>query len=308
MSAPAPGQPTVPDWLRRSITAAHPAEAATWLADLPALVAAQLTRLDLTLDRVLDPGGSLSLVAYVHRNDDLTPAALKVSLRTPETAHEPEALTAWAGRGAVLLLDAHRTATSSVLLLERLHGEIPLRSLAEPKAMLEATSLLHRLWLPLPLPHALPATLPTAPPAPTAPEATPTVPEATPLLTEARETAGALTASATEQFLLHGDFHHGNVLAADRAPWLAIAPRPLIGERAYDLARLVLDRADTLIGSPGAPAAVRRRLHQLAEALDVDRDRLRGWTLVRAVDLALAALAANRRPEAELYLEFAGAL
>ncbi|MER6366181.1 aminoglycoside phosphotransferase family protein [Kitasatospora sp. NPDC001527] len=300
MSAAAPF--TVPDWLTRSITATHPAEAAAWLAGLPALVSAQLTRLGLTLDRVLDPGGTLSLVAYVHRDDDLGPAALKVSLRTPETAHEPEALTAWAGRGAVLLLDAHRTESSGVLLLERLHGEVPLRSLAEPKAMLEATSLLHRLWLPLPPDHGFPGPAPVP-----APEA-PALPEAAPLLAEARETATALAASATERFLLHGDFHHGNVLAADRAPWLAIAPRPLAGERAYDLARLALDRADTLVGSPGLPAAVRRRLHQLAEALDVDRERLRGWTLVRAVDLALAALAANRRPEAELYLELAGAL
>ncbi|MFE7194754.1 aminoglycoside phosphotransferase family protein [Kitasatospora sp. NPDC057541] len=306
MSAPAPGQSTVPDWLTRSITAAHPAEATSWLAELPTLVSAQLTRLGVTLDRVLDPGGTLSLVAYVHRDDDLTPAALKVSLRTPETAHEPEALTTWAGRGAVLLLDAHRTPTSSVLLLERLHGEIPLRSLAEPKAMLEATSLLHRLWLPLPVSHPH-HKLPTTPT--TLPGGLPALPdEATPLLTEARETAASLTASATEEFLLHGDFHHGNVLAADRAPWLAIAPRPLVGERAYDLARLALDRADTLVGSPGLPAALRRRLHQLADALDVDRDRLRGWTLVRAVDLALTALAAGRRPEAELYLEFAGAL
>ncbi|MFF8775155.1 aminoglycoside phosphotransferase family protein [Kitasatospora sp. NPDC015120] len=306
MSA-APGPITVPDWLTRSVTATHPAEAPAWLAGLPALVSEQLTRLALTLDRVLDPGGTHSLVAYVHRDDDLTPATLKVSLRTPTNAHEPEALTAWAGRGAVLLLDAHRTATSSVLLLERLHGEIPLRSLAEPKAMLEATSLLHRLWLPLP--PDTPAPGPSLPTTPTLPAEAPALPdEATPLLTEAGETATALTASATERFLLHGDFHHGNVLAADRAPWLAIAPRPLAGERAYDLARLVLDRADTLVGSPGLPGAVRRRLHQLAEALDVDRDRLRGWTLVRAVDLALAALAAGRRPEAELYLEFAGAL
>ncbi|MER7708185.1 aminoglycoside phosphotransferase family protein [Kitasatospora sp. NPDC097605] len=318
MSAATPGEITVPDWLTRSLTAAHPAEAPTWLADLPALVATQLTRLGVTLDRVLDPGGTHGLVAYVHRDDDLTPATLKVSLGTPETAHEPDALTAWAGRGAVLLLDAHRTPTAGVLLLERLHGEIPLRSLAEPKAMLEATSLLHRLWLPLPLPSSPVPPSPVPPsPFPTLPQAAPTLPgeaipglpgEATPLLAEAAETATALTTSATEQFLLHGDFHHGNVLAADRAPWLAIAPRPLAGERAYDLARLALDRADTLVGSPGLAAAVRRRLHQLAEALDVDRDRLRGWTLVRAVDLALTALAAGRRPEAELYLEFAGAL
>ncbi|GAA1388030.1 aminoglycoside phosphotransferase family protein [Kitasatospora putterlickiae] len=306
MPAATPGRITVPDWLTRRITATHPAEAPTWLAELPALVATQLTRLGLTLDRVLDPGGSLSLVAYVHRDDDLTPATLKVSLRTPETAHEPDALTTWAGRGAVLLLDAHRTPTTSVLLLERLHGEIPLRSLAEPKAMLEATSLLHRLWLPLPAQHDLPG--PTPKTAPGSGPALPVPDEATPLLTEAGETATALSASATERFLLHGDFHHGNVLAADRAPWLAIAPRPLAGERAYDLARLALDRADTLVGSPGLPAAVRRRLRQLAEALDVDHDRLRGWTLVRAVDLALSALAAGRRPEAELYLEFAGAL
>ncbi|MFF7459183.1 aminoglycoside phosphotransferase family protein [Kitasatospora sp. NPDC008115] len=307
MSAATPGQIPVPDWLTRSITATHPAEAPTWLAELPALVAAQLTRLGLVLDRVLDPGGSRSLVAYVHRDDDLTPATLKVSLRTPETAHEPDALTTWAGRGAVLLLDAHRTPTTDVLLLERLHGEIPLRSLADPKATLEATSLLHRLWLPLPQTAPTPP-LPTTPPLP-AETPTPAFPdEAVPLLTEARETATTLTTTATERFLLHGDFHHGNVLAADRSPWLAIAPRPLAGERAYDLARLALDRADTLVGSPGLPAAVRRRLHQLAEALDVDRDRLRGWTLVRAVDLALTALAAGRRPEAELYLEFAGAL
>ncbi len=230
---------------------------------------------------------------------------LKVSLRTPGTAHEAEALSAWAGRGAVLLLDtAAPDPGTTVLLLERLHGEIPLRSLAEPKAMLEATSLLHRLWTPVPPGHAFPG-----PPAPAPAATAPELPaEAGPLLAEAREAAADLAASATEEFLLHGDFHHGHVLAADRAPWLAIGPRPLVGERAYDLARLTLDRADTLVGSPGLPAAVRRRLHQLAEALEVDRDRLRGWTLVRAVDLAGAALAAGRRPDAELYLEFAGAL
>ncbi|MFD8321119.1 aminoglycoside phosphotransferase family protein [Kitasatospora purpeofusca] len=305
MSAAAPGQITVPDRLARNVAAVRPEEADRWLAALPALVTAELARLRLTLDRVLDPGGSLALVAYVHRDDDLAPAVLKVSLRTPGTAHEAEALTSWAGRGAVLLLDtAVPDPGTTVLLLERLHGEIPLRSLAEPKAMLEATSLLHRLWTPVPPGHGLPGLPAPAPAATTADLPA----EAGPLLAEAEEAAASLAASATEEFLLHGDFHHGNVLAADRAPWLAIDPRPLVGERAYDLARLTLDRADTLVGSPGLPAAVRRRLHQLAEALEVDRDRLRGWTLVRAVDLAGAALAEGRRPDAELYLEFAGAL
>ncbi|MEV7024277.1 aminoglycoside phosphotransferase family protein [Kitasatospora sp. NPDC093558] len=299
----APAQITVPAWLARSIAASPGGdEAEAWLTELPGRVAAHLEHWNLTLERVLDPGGSLSLVAYVHR-DDLSPAVLKVGLVTPETATEHVALSEWAGRGAVLLMDA--VPAEGALLLERLHGDIPLRSLAEPKAMLEATSLLHRLWVPLPDEHAFPALADHV--AGRAPDVAPP-PEAAALVAEAMETADALAASATETFLLHGDFHHGNVLAADRAPWLAIDPRPLAGERAYDLARLVLDRADTVVGSAGTPAAIRRRLHQLSEALEVDQERLRGWTLYRAVDLGLRALAAKRQEDAELYLEFAGAV
>ncbi|MGW2377195.1 MULTISPECIES: aminoglycoside phosphotransferase family protein [Kitasatospora] len=299
---------TVPTWLTNSVTAAHGDQGRRWLATLPASTAAHLSRWNLTLERTLDPGGSLSLIAYVHR-DDLSPAVLKTGLVTPETAHEHSALTHWAGRGAVLLLDAD--PAEGVLLLERLHGEIPLRSLAEPKAMLEATSLLHRLWVEPPAGSVLPTLGDRV--ADTAARlaehrSDPAAAAAQALVDEALSTAEDLTGSAAETFLLHGDFHHGNVLAADRAPWLAIDPRPLAGERAYDLARLVLDRADTLLGSPGAPAAVRRRLHQLAEALDVDRDRLRGWTLFRAVDLALRDLTTGRREDAELHLEFAGLL
>ncbi|MFD4537288.1 aminoglycoside phosphotransferase family protein [Kitasatospora sp. NPDC058397] len=307
MSGAAP-QITVPAWLARGVATSEGEPGQQWLAGLPARVAAHLARWDLTLERVLDPGGSLSLVAYVHR-DDLSPAVLKTGLRTPETALEHAALAHWAGRGAVLLLDAD--PAEGVLLLERLHGDIPLRSLAEAKAMLEATSLLHRLWTALPEDHPFPTL--AARTADTAVRlrghrALPGAAEAEPLIAEALDTADGLAGSAAETLLLHGDFHHGNVLAADRAPWLAIDPRPLAGERAFDLARLALDRADTLVGSPGVAAAVRRRLHQLADALEVDRERLRGWTLFRAVDLALRALAAGRREDAELYLEFAGAL
>ncbi|MFJ7912524.1 aminoglycoside phosphotransferase family protein [Kitasatospora sp. NPDC096204] len=296
---------TVPSRLTNSVTATHGESGRQWLATLPARAAAHLAAWDLTLERTLDPGGSLSLVAYVHR-DDLSPAVLKVGLPTPETAHEHTALTQWAGRGAVLLLDA--APTEGVLLLERLHGEIPLRSLAEPKAMLEATSLLHRLWTELPEGHPFPAPAQRIAATARLAERPHAATEARQLIDEALDTARALADSADESFLLHGDFHHGNVLAADRAPWLAIDPRPLAGERAFDLARLALDRADTLFGSPGAPAAVRRRLGRLSEALEVDQDRLRGWTLFRAVDLALRALAADRREDAELYLEFANTL
>ncbi|MGW4898338.1 aminoglycoside phosphotransferase family protein [Kitasatospora sp. NPDC004240] len=307
MSA-APGQILVPDRLARSVGEAGGEAGRRWLAELPDRVAAHLGRWDLTLERVLDPGGSLSLVGYVHR-DDLSPAVLKAGLLTPETAREHAALTHWAGRGAVLLLDAD--PAEGVLLLERLHGEIPLRSLAEPKAMLEATSLLRRLWVPAPEGHTFQTVaerVAVAGEELRSQGALPAAADASALVAEALESAEGLLVSAPEELLLHGDFHHGNVLAADRAPWLAIDPRPLVGERAFDLARLAQDRLDTLLGSPGPGAAARRRLHQLAEAVEVDHPRLRGWTLFRSVRAGLRALAGGRRADGELYLEFAGLL
>ncbi len=95
------------------------------------------------------------------------------------------------------------------------------------------------------------------------------------------------------------------MLAGDRAPWLAVGPDPLVGERAYDLARLVRDRLEDQMASSAGAAGARRRVNKLADSLEVDRDRLRGWTLFRAVESGTRALAAGRRRDAELLLEFA---
>ncbi|MFF7638473.1 aminoglycoside phosphotransferase family protein [Kitasatospora sp. NPDC008050] len=306
--SPAAGKCTVPDRLRMSVLARQGEAGADWLAALPDRIARQLERWELTLDRVAEPGGRLSLIGYVRRADN-TPAVLKAGLVTAETAQEPAALAHWAGRGAVLLLDAD--PPEGFLLLERLHGEIPLRSLAEAKAMLEACGLLQRLWSD-PGPHhsfgsvaehvAVRSQWLAEHPA-LAQEL-----DAGPLVEAAVRTAAELLDSAEETFLLHGDFHHGNVMAADRSPWLAIDPQPLVGERAFDLAWLAQDRKETLAAAPGPEGALRRRLRRLAEAVEVDLERLRGWVLFRSVAAGLASLAAGDRAAAELYLEFAGRL
>ncbi len=302
MSAAAGQQITVPARLTATVRARADEAELAWLTALPDTVAAQLARWELTLERVVEPGGRLSLVCTVLRADG-TKAVLKTGLTTPETAQEPAALAHWAGRGSVLLLAED---PARALLLERLYGDIPLRSLAEGKAMLEATSLLQRLWIPPADGH------PFRTVADQVTELSAGLrrhrelsPEAQPLVDEALEVSAALLADGTEHLLLHGDFQHGNVLAADRSPWLAVSPRPLVGERAYDLAWLAQDRLDTLAGSPGARGAARRRLHQLADAVEVDHDRLRGWALFRTVEAGLRQLAEGSTDSAELYLEFA---
>ncbi|ARF57704.1 aminoglycoside phosphotransferase family protein [Streptomyces gilvosporeus] len=272
-----------------------------WLAALPTLLQQQLVSWDLTLERVHAPGGRSSLVALVRQRDD-TPAALKFP--APGRAHEAEALGIWDGWGAARLL--RRDEATGALLLERLHGAVSLRSLPEAKALLEAAGTVRRLWVEPGPGHPFPTLAgQTEQAVRTLSAARADSPDAAPLLAEARELREALPTTATEHVLLHGAFRQGKVLAGERAPWLAIGPAPLVGERAYDLAALVLDRFEDLMAGSGAAAAARRRVAKLADSLDVDRDRLRDWTLCRAVLTAVREAAVGDRQRGELLLEFA---
>ncbi|MFD8598529.1 aminoglycoside phosphotransferase family protein [Kitasatospora sp. NPDC059646] len=295
-----PAQFTVPERLVESVRSGGDPEDAQWLAALPGRFAERVAGWGLVPERVAVPGGRDSLVGYAHRARDRTPVVVKVPRPGARVAGEAAALRAWAGRGAVLLLDE----ADGALLLERLHGEIPLRSLAEAKATLEATSLLRRLWVRPPAGHTFDTLEERAGRlARRIARHRALAADAAPLVDEALEAVAA--AADDDGWLLHGDFHHGRVLAADRAPWLAVGPRPLVGDRAYDLARLVLDRVDTLAASPGPRGAARRRLAQLSEAVELPADRVRAWTLLRAVDAALTALRRGDAAGAELRLEFA---
>ncbi|MET9295879.1 aminoglycoside phosphotransferase family protein [Streptomyces sp. NPDC003077] len=274
-----------------------------WLAALPELVRNQLAAWDLTLDRVPEPGGRNGFVALV-RQQDGTPAALKIPVPGRTSAHEGAALARWDGWGAVRLLRSD--AATGALLLERLRPAVSLRSLPEAKAMLEAAGTVRRLWV-----------------APAGDDPFETVAGRTdedvealrlagsltaaagPLLDEALELRRALPADAPEELLLHGAFRQGKVLAGDRVPWLAVGPSPVLGERAYDLAGLVLDRCEDLAAGSGAASAARRRVARLADSLEVDRDRLRAWSLYRAVDGGAREYAAGDRQRGEVLLEFA---
>ncbi|ARZ67558.1 aminoglycoside phosphotransferase family protein [Streptomyces sp. HU2014] len=303
-----------PERLVRTLSS-QPADgvARRWLAALPETAQDYLARWELTPERVQTPGGRTSVVVLV-RQADGTPAVLKLCPPDGTAALEHAALERWDGRCAVRVL----RADAGALLLERLHGDISLRSLAEAKAQLEAAAVLQRLWVPPAAPagpaHPFPElTAHAAGLAETLRERRelPVAADVRALADEALELVTALTESAGEggdAVLLHGEYHQGTVLSGDRAPWLAIAPRPLVGERAYDLAWLVRDRADTLLASPGAAAAARRRVAKLADSLEVDAERLRGWAVVRAVCEGVGELSVGVRGRGELMLEFAGLL
>lgn len=295
-----------PQRLAHAVQAEHGAAGRAWLATVPERIERLLERWGLVADRVWAPGGRGSVLVLVHQSSG-APAVLKLSVTTERTEQELAALTHWNGSGAVRVLRGE--SAEGALLLERLHGEVSLRSLPESKAMLEATETVRRLWVPAPDGHPFPsllghtvqhvATLRAA-------RDQPWAADISPLIDEALATHAELTTAPPEELLLHGHYQQGKVLAGERSPWLATAPKPLVGERAYDLAWLARDRLDTLIALPGAANAARRRVHKLADSLELDRERLRGWALFRAVAGGVQQLSRGQRDEGELLLEFAG--
>ena len=83
--------------------------------------------------------------------------------------------------------------------------------------------------------------------------------------------------------LLHGDLHHWNILRATRELWLAIDPKGVVGEPAYEVGALMRNRLGGVLQGGDPVAVVRRRLDILAEALTIDRDRIQGWALAQAI-------------------------
>ncbi|WEH39392.1 aminoglycoside phosphotransferase family protein [Streptomyces sp. AM 2-1-1] len=280
-----------------------------WLGSLGALVEAELSAggRDLTVDRVAAPGGRTSVVLLVRRADGV-PAALKIA--PPGAAPEAEraALAHWNGWGSVRLLETGgEAAPGDGMLLERLHQEVSLRSLPEAKALLEAAGTLRRLWVRPPEGHIFETVAErTGRRTSAMREFAAADPELAPLVEAALTVREELVADPAEELLLHGNFRQSKVLSGERAPWLTVGPEPLVGERAYDLARLVRDRVEDLIASPGGPATARRRVRKLADSLEVGQERLHGWTLFRAVESGTRALAEGRRQTGEMSLEFAG--
>ncbi|NJQ02242.1 aminoglycoside phosphotransferase family protein [Streptomyces zingiberis] len=330
---------TPPEPPRRLVRAQEADETGReWLTALPGLTGQALRRWGLTPERVPMPGGRRSLLVLVRRpagdggggntrdnggadgsegdghgdtgadgNGDR--AALKLVAPGADAAAQRAALERWDGWGAVRLLAAETApGAAGALLLERLHGEVSLRSLPEDRALLEAAGTLRRLWTDPGEGHPFPSvTERTAGPAARlrAAAGDPAAADVRPLVSQALAVRAELTAAEPEQVLLHGRFREDKVVSGDRAPWLAVGPDPLVGERAYDLAQPARTRLEDLVATAGGAAVTRRRLGRLADSVEVDPERLRGWTLFRAVADGVPALLRGDARRAEPLLEFA---
>jgi len=83
--------------------------------------------------------------------------------------------------------------------------------------------------------------------------------------------------------LIHGDFHHWNVLRGEREPWLVIDPKGVAAEPAFEVGPLLYNPMPDVFGWPELARVTRRRLDLLTEHLGLDQQRLIACAFVAAV-------------------------
>lgn len=249
-------------------------------------------RWSLTLGEPYEQG----VVAFTTRatTSDGTPAVLKVLEPHREAEHEADALELWNGNGAVKLL--RRSADGYVLLLERCEPGVPLSTL-EPDAALDVMiTLLPRLWVSAGEPfHTL-----TDEAAWWASYLPDEWHGERRLLDAALDAINALSLTQGEQVLLHQDLHFDNVIAAGREPWLVIDPKPLIGEREFQVAPIARS-----LELGYSKRGMLYRFDRVTAELGLDRERALGWTVAQTVAWTGGRRAAQHVQTVEWLLEAA---
>ncbi|HEY1820742.1 MAG TPA: aminoglycoside phosphotransferase family protein [Trebonia sp.] len=286
----------VPPWLRAAREAS--ADGLSWLDRLPELIGAACDRWRLEVSGPPYEGGVCGWVAPVSRADG-SPAVLKVTWPHPEAAQEPAALRCWAGKGAIRVLEDDRATWT--MLLEACRPGTPLRDADLPveRGLEIGANLLNALWgegARLPPGHDFDSMAETCDRS--ADVAAGRARRYGKVLARLGVDLGvldlgiqllrSLPRSAGRQVLVHGDFNPGNLLAAERSPFLAIDPKPLVGDPAYDPWQLVAQ-----LGWPfrreDAASLVWERIRRLADLLDLAPERIAAWGVARDVEGGLWA-------------------
>jgi len=277
-------------------------EADGWLDDLPDLIAAVTAEWDLVVTGTARDVDGFGMTIPANRGDD----RVLVRIAYPDGWFEDQtrALEAWGGNGALRLLE-HDPRGAHLRL-----APDPGASLATERNQMRALRLaadaLRRLWIDPP--DGLQTV--TAEVRAWVAELEPRYesvhePFEESLLQEAEQLFRAYMPTQATKVLLHGDARiDAFVLDGDGA--VAIDPRPLVGEPAFDAASLLRDRPQEIAADTAAGTQLlQSRLDHLTDLLDVDASRVKGWATAVSVDMGLLAYEAGDVPGGEMMIDVA---
>lgn len=271
----------LPSSFSQTIVELYKDQGRAWLQALPALLDELAETWSLTLQSHFT-NLSFNYVTPALRADG-TPAVLKVGVPNPELLCEMAALRFFDGQSSARLLAADEAR--GALLIERLTPGITLRALDDDdQVTLITADVMRRLWRPAPTDH----------PFPTAAKwgqgftrlrrefGGGSGPFPATLVDAAERLYAELDAASAPPVVLHGDLHQDNILAAQRAPWLALDPKGLVGEPAYEVGALLRNPPYWIAPAELTPVTA-RRIDLLTEALGIERFRIAGWGMAQAV-------------------------
>lgn len=261
------------------------------LSRLPALIELASNQWGLS-DVQPVPNLSYNFVAYAKRGRDNV--VLKIGVPRDELSSETAALTLFNGDGVCRLLESD--GERGMLLLERLHPGTMLSELEDDDERTHiAVDVMQKVWRSI-----------VSGGSPLAREQTPafctfiklsdwfdglkklrphfnggTGPFPREILERVEALLPELFAGADIR-LMHGDFHHYNILRSERG-WLAIDPKGVIGPVGYEIGPLMLNPWVKPMDRSRFEVQTKRRVAIIHERLGWARERIIQWSLAHAV-------------------------
>lgn len=263
------------------------------IANLLALIEEASSRWGLTNVQPVE-NLSYNFVAFANRGNENV--ALKIGVPRDELTSEIAALRLFNGEGACRLIDADEDR--GFLLLERLKPGVMLSAMEDDEQATHiGAEVMQKIWRPLELDSKLSEMQEQAP----ALQKFILLSDWFDGLKRLREMFNGGTGPLNEKLverveksvkdlfienhrpvLMHGDFHHFNVLSSERG-WLVIDPKGVIGPAGYEVGPFLINPWGDLLNGTKYRRMTQRRIEILHERLGFERERIHAWGLAHAI-------------------------
>lgn len=265
------------DTFKSNITRLYGQKGKVWLEELPALVEKISSKLSL---HALQPMPDLSYNYVLSGLQADTPIILKLGYDNEALAKEALTLQCFAKWGGVNMMTEISTAYDGYLLLSRLVPGTSLKSYfpdKEAETVKIICAVIEKLHMAkIPKHHNFPhinnwlSILDKKLPLPFR------------YLQKARKLRDRLLQNAGPDILLHGDLHHYNILQNGET-WVAIDPKGVIGETAYEVAAFIRNPIPDLLIQQNATEIIQNRITTFSNILNISTTRIAYWCFVQTI-------------------------